>query len=115
MVPPQLQRDRICVEQRRKSQCRVYQELSEAIRQDLSSSVRSVILFLIFLIPQCVVSQNNDALRYKGYLFKSQPVPEEVQTRMKGCSIPVNATIGFDQLRYLTLPYYDFDEISQKS
>lgn len=77
--------------------------------------MRSVILFLIFLIPQCVVSQNNDALKYKGYLFKSQPVPEEVQTRMKGCSIPVNATIGFDQLRYLTLPYYDFDEISQKS
>lgn len=28
---------------------------------------------------------------------------------MNGCSMPANATIGFDQLRYLTLPYYDFD------
>ena len=75
----------------------------------MKNKVFSFLLFCLFLIPQFVVSQSNDVLRYKGYFFKSQPVPEEVQMRMNGCSMPANATIGFDQLRYLILPYYDFD------
>ena len=64
-------------------------------------------LYFIF-IPQCVISQTNDTLRYKNYLFVSQPIPETIKARMQGKSMKDNATIGYDQLRYLTLPYYDF-------
>ena len=62
-----------------------------------------------FLIPQCVLSQTSDTLRYKNYLFISQPIPESVKERMQGKSMKDDATIGYDDLRYLTLPYYDFD------
>ena len=72
-------------------------------------SIKKVLTILVFLIPQCVVSQNNDTLRYRSYLFVSQPVPESVKARMEGKSMRRDATIGFDQVRYLTLPYYDFE------
>ena len=65
--------------------------------------------FCFFFIPQCVISQTNDTLRYKAYLFISQPVPNAVKARMQGKSMPDTAKISFDQLRYLTLPYYGFD------
>lgn len=65
--------------------------------------------FILFLIPQSVFSQAFDTLRYEGHLFLSQPVPAEVRTRMENRSMPDTAKISFDQLRYLTLPYYDFE------
>ena len=69
-----------------------------------------VFLFLhLFLIPQSVVSQTSDILRYKGFLFIAQPVPETVKVRMQGKSMPDNATIGFDELCYLTVFYYDYE------
>lgn len=55
-----------------------------------------------------------DTVMIGTYVFASQPVPEEVETRMRGRSFPDNAKISMDQLRYLTLPYYDFDGNIQK-
>lgn len=66
------------------------------------------LLFNLFLIPQSVISQTDDVLRYKGFLFIAQPVPETVKARMQGKSMPDNATIGFDELRYLTVYHYDY-------
>ena len=74
-----------------------------------SQAIKIFLIFLFFAIPQCVISQTNDTLRYKAYLFISQPVPNAVKARMQGKSMPDTAKISFDQLRYLTLPYYDFD------
>ena len=50
-----------------------------------------------------------DTLWYQDYLFASYPIPESVKARMQGKSMKDNAKIGYDQLRYLSLPYYDFD------
>ena len=63
----------------------------------------------LFLMPQCVVAQTNDTLRYKNYLFVSQPVPKDVEMRMRGRSLPDSAKVSLSELRYLTLPYYDFN------
>ena len=68
-----------------------------------------IAVLCIFLIPQRVVAQTNDTLRYKSYLFASQPVPKTVQVRMQGKSMPDHATIGFDDLRYLTVYHYDYE------
>ena len=72
-------------------------------------SIKTILVFLLFLIPQCVVSQTGDTLRYKNYCFISQPVPNAVKVRMQGKSMKDDASISFDELRYLTLPYYDFE------
>ena len=50
-----------------------------------------------------------DTVMYQSFAFVSQPIPNEVEQRMKGCSLPDSAAITIDQLRYLTLPYYDYD------
>lgn len=55
-----------------------------------------------------------DTLWYQDYLFASYPIPESVKARMQGKSMKDNAKIGYDQLRYLTLPYYDYDGHIQK-
>ena len=55
-----------------------------------------------------------DTLVYKGYLFASYPIPDTVKARMQGKSMKDKARISYDQLRYLTLPYYDFDSLVQK-
>ena len=60
------------------------------------------------------ISHADDTLCYKGYIFFSQPVPETVKTRMRGKSLPEAARIGFDELRYLTLYHYDFDNHIQQ-
>lgn len=60
------------------------------------------------------ISHADDTLCYKGYIFFSQPVPEAVKTRMRGKSLPETARIGFDELRYLTLYHYDFDNHIQQ-
>lgn len=55
-----------------------------------------------------------DTVMLGTYVFASQPIPEEVETRMRGRSFPANAKISMSQLRYLTLPHYDFDGNIQK-
>ena len=48
-------------------------------------------------------------LRYNGFLFLSQPVPDAVKAKMQGKSMPDNATISFDDLRYLIVFHYDYE------
>lgn len=55
-----------------------------------------------------------DTVKHNGYWFASYPIPDTVKARMQGKSMKENANIGYDQLRYLTLPYYDFDGHVQK-
>ena len=55
-----------------------------------------------------------DTLWYQDYLFASYPIPESVKARMQGKSMKDNAKIGYDQLCYLSLPYYDYDGHIQK-
>lgn len=55
------------------------------------------------------LDEAEDTLWYQGHVFASYPIPETVRARMQGKSMKDNAKIGYDQLRYLTLPYYDFD------
>ena len=55
-----------------------------------------------------------DTLWYQDYLFASYLIPDTVKARMQGKSMKDNAKIGYDQLRYLILPYYDFDGNIQK-
>lgn len=55
-----------------------------------------------------------DTVMIGSFVFASQPIPEEVETRMRGRSLPASAKISMNQLRYLTLPYYDFDGNIQK-
>ena len=50
-----------------------------------------------------------DTLMCQGYVFVSQPIPVDVKQRMLGNSLPDSTKVPFAQLRYLTLPYYDFD------
>lgn len=61
-----------------------------------------------------VAFQAEDTLCYHGYVFASQPIPEEVRARMQGKSMKDKANIGYDDLRYLTLYYYDFDNHIQQ-
>ena len=67
------------------------------------------LLFIIVYLPQCVVAQITDMLRYKDFLFLSRPVPESVKTKMLNKSIPNYATVDFEELRYLTVFYYDYE------
>lgn len=48
-------------------------------------------------------------MRYKGYPFVSQPIPNAVKVRMQDISIPDNATISYDELRYLTVFHHDYE------
>ena len=50
-----------------------------------------------------------DTVRFNDYVFVSQPVPEAVKARMQGKSMPDNATISYDVLRYLSLYHYDYE------
>ena len=68
-----------------------------------------LLFFLVLSIPQCVVSQALDTLRYKHYLFVAQPVPETVKVRMQGKTMPQSATVSFDELNYLIVFHYDYD------
>ena len=61
-----------------------------------------------------VAFQAEDTLCYHGYVFASQPIPEEVRARMQGKSMKDKANIGYDDLRYLTLYYFDFDNHIQQ-
>ena len=39
----------------------------------------------------------------------SEPIPEQIQLSMQGKSMKNNNNITFDDLRYLTIPHYDFN------
>lgn len=39
----------------------------------------------------------------------SEPIPEDIRASMQGKSMKSNASVKFDDLRYLTIPHYDFD------
>ena len=67
---------------------------------------------MLFLIDG--FSQTNDLVYCNHRFFMSQPVPERVQTRMRGKSLPSKALIRIEDLRYLTLYYYDFEGEIQK-
>ena len=60
-------------------------------------------------VDTSVILHAEDTLWYEGYLFASQPIPESVRARMQGKSMPDHATIGFDDLRYLTVYHYDYE------
>lgn len=38
----------------------------------------------------------------------SSPIPEKVRSQMRGISMPEGADISFDELAYLTVPYYNY-------
>ena len=50
-----------------------------------------------------------DTLMVGDAVFVSEPIPFEIQERMKDVSLPQDAGIDISDLRYLTLPYYDFE------
>lgn len=75
----------------------------------MKKALGAFLILYLFLLPQLVVAQTGDRLWFKGYLFASQPIPDSVRARMQGKSMPDNATIGFDDLRYLTVYHYDFE------
>lgn len=67
-----------------------------------------ILLFLFFFaISQPLRSQ--EIITSGEHLFISQPIPAEIQERMIGKSMPESIPVPFDELRYLTLPYYDFE------
>ena len=59
-------------------------------------------------------SHAEDTVCYKDHVFFSQPIPEAVKARMQGKSMPEKARISYDELRYLTLFYYDFEGKTQQ-
>lgn len=61
-----------------------------------------------------IIFQAEDTLCFHGYVFASQPIPEKVKARMQGKSMKGQTNIGYDDLRYLTLYYYDFDNHIQQ-
>ena len=46
-------------------------------------------------------------------VFTAEPIPPQVEARMRGSSYPEGATISLDELRYLRLSYYDFNGVPQ--
>ena len=68
--------------------------------------------FMLFFING--FSQTNDLVYCNHRFFISQPIPEKVQARMAGKSLPANASVNIEDLRYLTLYHYDFDGHIQK-
>lgn len=74
----------------------------------------AAIITLLLAFTLQGLAQTYDTLRCGEHLFTSQPIPYKVRARMIGKSMPDNATITFNELRYLKIPYYDFDSIIQQ-
>ena len=71
---------------------------------------KRVVLFALFLITVTCFSQDIDSVFCnQRIVFTSEPVPEIVLARMTGKSLPKKALVQVEDLRYLTLPYYDFN------
>ena len=73
----------------------------------------AMVSFLILFASQGL-AQVVDTLRCGEHLFTSQPIPLKVKARMIGKSMPDGATVSYNELRYLKIPYYDFDGIIQQ-
>lgn len=71
--------------------------------------MRGVLFLGLMLMAGACFAQPQDIIYSHQQYFISEPVPPSVQMRMKGKSLPETAMISIDDLRYLTLPYYDFD------
>lgn len=69
---------------------------------------KALFLWLLLISGPCF-SQSKDLIYCDRHFFISEPIPESVLSRMKGKSLPENAMIRIENLRYLTLYYYDFD------
>ncbi|MBP5796775.1 MAG: M15 family metallopeptidase [Bacteroidales bacterium] len=67
------------------------------------------LLVASLVLCQQVRAQHTDLVYYQGHFFVSQPIPENVMARMEGKSRPEKAVVAYQDLRYLTLPYYDFN------
>lgn len=68
------------------------------------------LLFVIYLITaSCCAQDTGSIFCDQRFYFSSSPIPEAVLSRMTGKSLPEKALINAKDLRYLTLPYYDFD------
>ena len=75
---------------------------------------RGLLLFGFMLFLFSGFSQTKDVIFYNHHFFISEPIPENILSRMKGKSLPDKALIQVEDLRYLTIPYYDFNgEIQQ--
>ena len=71
---------------------------------------KGVLLLTFYLITASCIAQDKDSVFYdQRFYFTSNPVPETVLARMTGNSLPERALINVRDLRYLTLPYYDFE------
>ena len=46
-------------------------------------------------------------------VFTAEPIPPQVEARMRGSSYPDGATVSLGDLRYLRLSYYDFNGVPQ--
>lgn len=75
---------------------------------------KRVFLFVLFLIAAGCFAQEKDAVFCdQRFYFTSEPIPQNVLERMKGNSLPDKALIHVGELRYLTIPYYDFNGLIQ--
>lgn len=71
---------------------------------------KSIIILSFFLITANCIAQDKDSIFCdQRFFFTSEPIPEVVLSRMTGNSLPEKASIQVEDLRYLTLPYYDFN------
>lgn len=50
-------------------------------------------------------AENNTDAERRGV---SKDVPQDIQDKMRGVSMPESGGISFSKLKYLTIPYYDF-------
>ena len=73
-----------------------------------------VLLFSLFLVAAGCFAQEKDVVFCdQRFYFTSEPIPQSVLERMKGNSLPDKALIHVGELRYLTIPYYDFNGLIQ--
>lgn len=71
-------------------------------------------LFVLFLVAAGCFAQEKDVVFCdQRFYFTSEPIPQNVLERMKGNSLPDKALIHVGELRYLTIPYYDFNGLIQ--
>ena len=68
---------------------------------------------LVTQFPNLGGQVGNNADSNTNGLGTKQDIPSEIQEQMKNVSLPEVATISYDSLSYLTIPYYDFNGIVQ--
>ena len=71
--------------------------------------MRRWLLFWILLVAGTSFAQTKEYIVRDHRFFISEPIPDQVLSRMAGNTLPKGAAIRIEDLRYLTLHYYDFD------